>query len=315
MTDWLLPRWAIGSVRLHLDIDDLILAVLLFDGIVMPTPANDAQFAEWKERGWEPDEQEFRRINLGDLVYEVEWDEALRDDYGKRWEQLKKLGAESEALAYGLTPEVIALKAWEAVYQQAQAEGRAPERPVPVAWYPAGADGIRETGLSPNPPVVKEQTQINREVALLFRREIEVPSARDPDEALTAAVRLAAEQDFVDARRALFEWELKIAGQDIPLTDAVTGLRDAAERYDQQVRDSIKPMTTIRRGVRVVVPAAASAAGHGTGVPGAGFVTGWTARKVFARLVPLPEPRNPAADPGAALSMTRRRMSAVLADT
>jgi hypothetical protein len=315
MDDWLLPRWAIGSVRLHLNIDDLILAVLLFDGIVMPTPENESEFDRWKKLGWEPEEAEFRRINLGDLVYEVPWDETLRSDFGDRWKLLLTLGAESEALAYGLTPQVIALKAWDDVYGQAQAEGRVVQRPVPVAWYPQGTLGLREVGVMAEGEPHNDSTPVQREVALLFRREVEVPSANDPDEALAAAVKLAENEDFIEARRALFDWELKIAGQDIPLADAISGLHEAAERYDQHVRDSAKPMTTVRRGVRVLVPAGASHAAHLSGIPGAGAVAGWAMRSVMAHLAPLPPAPAPAVDPGAALSMTRRKMSAVLASS
>ena len=313
MDDWLLPRWAVASVRLHLDIEDLILAVLLFDGIVMPTPANEKEFERWKTRGWEPEEQEFRRINLGDLVYEVPWGEELRSDFRMRWERMQKIGAESEALAYGLTPQVIAMKAWEEVFGRAQMEGRATQRPVPVAWFPSGSAGEKEMAIADSGHGSKPSTRIDREVGLLFRREIDAPSAHDPDEALAAAVKLAESEEFVMARRALFVWELKVAGQEIPVADAITGLSEAAQQFDALVKDAIRPMTTVRRGVRVLVPAGASQAAHLSGIPGAGALAGWGMKKVLARFIPLPANPDPARDPGAALSMVKRRMSAVLA--
>jgi hypothetical protein len=313
MDDWLLPRWAVASVRLHLDVEDLILAVLLFDGIVMPTPANEKDFDRWKTRGWEPEEQEFRRINLGDLVYEVPWDEELRSDFTRRWEQMKKIGAESEALAYGLTPQVVAMKAWDDVFGRAQKEGRATQRPIPVAWYPHGASGESETAILDATGAQKPLAPVEREVGLLFRREIEAPTAHDPDEAVAAAVKLADSEEFVSARRALFVWELKVAGQDIPVSDAMNGLSEAARQFDELVRESVRPMATVRRGVRVLVPAGGSQAAHLTGVPLAGAVAGWGLKKVLARFVPLPPDPDPATDPGAALSMVKRRMSAVLA--
>jgi hypothetical protein len=33
---WQRPRWGVGSVRLHLDVEDLALALLLFDRVVVP---------------------------------------------------------------------------------------------------------------------------------------------------------------------------------------------------------------------------------------------------------------------------------------
>lgn len=203
--DWLLPRWAIGSVRMHLLVEELILAVLLFDAIVLPTPANDTEFARHKQRGWEPEEQAFRRINLGDMVYEVPWDEQLRAEWSSRWDRMRRMGSESEALAYRLTPNVIAMKAWDDVFGQAQQEGRAAERAIPVAWYPHGEQPVAQDDLAilTQDSASRVQAPIERDVALLFRREIGVPAISDPDEALDAATVRSSRSRSV-AQRAAF---------------------------------------------------------------------------------------------------------------
>lgn len=313
MDDWLLPRWAVGSVRTHLDVEELILAVLLFDAIVLPTPENDEEFARWKQRGWEPEEQTFRRINLGDMVYEISWDERLRGEWSSRWDRLREVGSQSEALAYGLTPRVIALKAWDDVFQKAQAEGRAVERPVPVAWYPERERAVAQKDLAilTEDRRPKEEAPIEREVALLFRREIRLPAAADPDEALDAAIRLASTSDFVRARRAQFDWELKVAGQEIDLADAIDGLQKGARDYDAQVTEFLSHRAMVKRVVNVLVPASASRAANLTGAAGAGAATGWGVRKVMARFCPLDDYPD-AATTGAALGMVQRRMSALL---
>jgi hypothetical protein len=309
--DWTLPRWAIGSVRLHLDIRDLIVAVLLFDAIVMPIPENDEEFDRWRKKGWKPEEAEFRRINLGDIVYEVKWDTSLRDEFEDDWRRAKELGEATEALAYGLTPVTIAQKAWDDVYMKAQDQGRAPVRPVPIAWYPNGTDGLRRLSVSDSAEGAQAETPIEREVALLFRREIAIPSDRDPDEALAAAVGLSEDESFVIARRALFDWELKVADQNYIAADALSGLKRAAEQYDALVSEAVSPMTTVREVVRVLVPAGVGPAAHALPVPGAGIAAGAAARWVTARLLPLPDSPDPESE-GAALGMTRRRMSAVV---
>jgi hypothetical protein len=324
MEDWLLPRWAVGSVRTHLDVEELILAVLLFDAIVLPTPDNDSEFARWKLRGWEPEEQEFRRINLGDLVYEVEWDDRLRGEWSSRWERLRQMGSDSEAVAYGLTPQVIAIKAWEDVFITAQQEGRAVERPVPIAWYPHREAGVarEDLGLATedlvegeeapvSAPPADDEPRIERETALLFRREISVPSSVDPDEALDAAVRLASTSEFITARRAQFDWELKVAGQKIDVEDAIRGLRRAAADYNEQVTEFLSPGAMTRRIANVLVPTSVAQAAKLTGLPGAGGAAGWGVRKVMARFCPLNDYPDPATM-GAALGMVQRRMSAVM---
>src|SRR3954451_7818324 len=75
LDEWVLPRWAIGTVRTHLDAADLALAVLLFDRIVLPTPDNDAEFDRWQERGWSPGQLAGRVVHLGELVHLLPWEE------------------------------------------------------------------------------------------------------------------------------------------------------------------------------------------------------------------------------------------------
>lgn len=303
------PRWGVGSVRLHLDLNDLTLAVLLFDRIVIPTPDNDAEVERWMRKGWKPDELATRIVQLGELVDLLPWDEALRNDWEARWEQLKAIGREAEALAYGYTPLVIAQRAWNDVFLHAQQEGRAPQRPVPVLWCPAAADAMSELGLNVVRQAASRMPQVEQQVGVLFRRELAYPMSADPEESLEIALRLATTDDFVAARRALFEWELIVAGQDQPLEEALEGLRQAADRYDELVESSVG--TAVRRAVHFLVPSGASQAAKLTGLPGAGVVGGWTARKVLARFAPLPSPPSPEIEEGAALSMARRAMTAV----
>lgn len=300
---------------MHLEVEELILAVLLFDAIVLPTPANDSEFDRWKQRGWEPEEQTFRRINLGDMVYEVPWDEQLRAEWSLRWDQMKKVGSESEALAYGLTPNVIAMKAWQDVFQQAQEEGRAVDRPVPVAWYPHGEEPLAQQDLAilTQDRAPRVETAIERDVALLFRREISVPAVTNPDEALDAAVRLASTSEFVNARRAQFDWELKVAGQDIDLDEAIDGLKQAARDYNDKITAFFGSKAMAKRVAKVVVPATATQAAKLTGVPGAGGAAGWGVRRVLARFCPLNDYPDPASV-GGALGMVQRRMSALMTD-
>jgi hypothetical protein len=307
--NWVKPRWGIGSVRLHLDLADLTLAVLLFDRIVMPTPENDAEFDRWTRHRWHPEQLAARVVQLGDLVDLVPWDEVLRHEWHERQEMLQKLGRETEDLAYLSTPEVIGMRAWDEICGRALREGREPEAPIPVAWYPAAADAVKELRLNTVASMAAPLAELQQSVGLLFRRELAQPMADDPEEALDVALNLATTRQFQIARRTLFECELVIAAQGEPVPEVIERLRTAAREYDALVKDGAR--RTIRRAVHVVVPVAAS---HGvalTGIPAAGFIAGRSAKRVLGRFVPLsPEP-DPAQNPGAALSMARRAMSAV----
>jgi hypothetical protein len=309
--DLVRPRWGIGSVRLHLDVQDLTLAVLLFDRLVLPTPENEEDVERWVNKGWQPGDLAKRVVQLGELVDLLPWDGTLRADWQARWQQLQVMGSETEALAYGMTPMVIAKRAWDDVYLSALRERRAPVKPEPVVWCPAGVDAMRELDIEIEPSQTSGRAGLDHEVGVLFRRELEHPIAADPEEALEIAIKLAATDDFVAARRALFQWELIIAGQEEPLDSALEGLRNAADRYDALVKEHADG--TMRRMVHVLVPAAAAHAANLSAVPGSGFAAGWSARRVVARFVPLPPPPDPASQEGAALSAARRAMSAVFA--
>ena len=309
IADWVRPRWGIGCVRLHLDVEDLALALLLFDRIVMPTPENDAEFERWRRVGWKPEKLAFRVNQLGDLVHKVPWKEALRSQWESRWEKLQEIGRETEALAYSYTPDVIAMSAWNEVCQRTVNEGRAPEQPpIPVAWYPAADIGTDALQVSAD-RVQTSLDDVGRQVGLLFRRELEYPLREYPEEALEVAYHLAVTDDFVVARRALFEWEALVATQALPVADALQGLVEAAATYDEMVKAHAG--RTLRKAVNVLVPAAASKAAAMTGIPLAAGAAGGLARRVTARFVPLPPVPDPKSEVGAALSTARRAMSAV----
>jgi hypothetical protein len=184
---------------------------------------------------------------------------------------------------------------------------------VPVAWYPEreGLLAREDLAILSEDSPARSEPAIARDTALLFRREVTVPASVDPDEALDAAVRLASTSDFVTARRALFDWELKVAGQDIDLDDAIDGLQRAAADYNKQVTEFLSPRGMAKRIANVLVPASAAHAAKLTGLPGAGGAAGWSVRKVMARFCPLNEDPDPATM-GAALGMVQRRMSAVV---
>jgi hypothetical protein len=308
--DWLLPRWGIGSVRLHIQPNELAIAVLLFDRIVMPTPENSDEYDRWASRGWKPDRLAPRIVQLGDLVHIIPWDERLRTDWRGRFEKAKELGAEAEGLAYGLTPMTIAVTAWEDVYGHAAEEGRAPIPPVPVAWYPGFREAPEELGVEDVGRRASAVEELEREVAVLFRRELDMPLRRDPEESLDIAVRLADDDDFAQTRRSLFEWEALMAAQDVPPREAVEELSRAAQKYGEIVKQHAEGLT-IRHAVHAVVPTAIKQAGKLAPIPGVGFAGGWAARYVLARAMPLPPPADPEA-PEAALNMARRSMSALM---
>jgi hypothetical protein len=313
-------RWGVGSTRLHLEINALSLGVLLFDRIVLPTPADVAEADRWDALGWNTQAQARRIIQLGELVHFAPWDEHLRANWRMQWEQVKKIGAATRDLAYAMTPQVIAMSAWSDVMASAGADYRPNVRPVPVMWA-SGPRGVVRSVIEDNPsrdtededqPRVKPSPSAPYEEvsALRFRRVLEQPVRDNPEDALDAALRLANSAEFQDARRALYTAEALAAAGLLSPGEFGRDIDLAVSRYNQVV--AAYGGATGRRVVHHVVPFVAGELplSH---VPGAGAAGSWLAQRVLARLLPLPPPPQPAAEEGAALAMAQAAMSAVCA--
>jgi hypothetical protein len=305
LADLVTQRWGIGSTRLHLEAERLALGVLLFDRIVLPTPPDTAEGDRWDGLGWNTEAQARRIVQLGELVYFAPWDERLRNDWRQRLEHLKRIGADTEGLGYLMTPQVIAQSAWADVVAYSDETGSAPQaRPVPVVW----AERPRDVVSVDNRAAVAPYEQVS---AIRFRRVLEQPARVDPEATLDAALRLANEPEFQDARRALYTAEALAAAGAMTPDDFAARISTAVDRYNAVV--AAHERGTVRRVIHHVLPAATGAAGQLTPLPGAGAGARWTATKVLARLLPLPPAPQAGGDEGSAVALAERAMAAVIA--
>lgn len=240
------PRWGTFSVIDHLDPAALIDDVLLFDKLVLPTPsAEEGEEEDWIDQGWRPDELAKRIVQLGDLVYTMPWTKDLRREWRKRWERLKLVGVDSTGVAYGLTPHVLAMKAWDDYQVHAdEGEERPDVKPVVVAAYQNRELAKKDFGVSPVEPA-EQAREIEKEVAALFTRKLAMPVREgDAEEAFNKAVSLAGSESFQKARRALFAWEDSVATREIPVVDAIRNLEESAANYDELVKTHFRKTAT-----------------------------------------------------------------------
>lgn len=54
-------RWAAFSVRAHTHLQALATDILLYDRLIIPTPADESEYARFEAQGWRPDEVELRK--------------------------------------------------------------------------------------------------------------------------------------------------------------------------------------------------------------------------------------------------------------
>jgi hypothetical protein len=308
-TDWVAERWGIGSTRLHLDLWQLALAVLLFDRVVLPTPSTETEADRWDRLGWDTETQAKRAVQLGELVYFAPWEKSLHVEMRDRW---RRLGLEVRELGYWLTPKIIAEKAWNDVTASAEA-GRVRVKPIPVAWYgsdTAAAEELRLRVMVDDDPVDPRPTEPYEQIAALqFSRVLKHPLTEDPESAFEIAYKLSTDPGFRASRRALFQWEAEVAAARRAPAEAAEQLEELVTSYNKIVTTYAD--ATVRRVVHSVVPRALGVAARHVPVPGLSAVTEWSARNVMATLAPLPPKPDPEVSPGASLVLAQHAMSAL----
>jgi hypothetical protein len=306
------PRWGIFSTRAHTDPGNLAADVLLYDRLVIPTPAED-DLKRWEDKGWRPADLEACLARLGPLAHGVRWDEPLREEVDRRLQVLKAIGRESEDIAYGLTPMSIAMTAWADVFSR---EGPVP--PVPVAAFQSKAEA--EAVYAYSSKVAPEELALRQGIAALFRRCVAMPVAvNGPYEAMSAlekAIALSQRADYQDARRAMFDWEDEVLSQKWPVEAAIRELARRMTEHDGLVKKEFGK--TVKRQIfRIVGIAGGAIVGTLVAGPAGGFVGALASEGVRALAdegiqqlveagtarVPSFESRDTTKDPGAALSM------------
>jgi hypothetical protein len=73
-------RWAAFSVRAHTDLQALSADILLYDRLIIPTPADDSEYAWFEAQGWRPDDVELRKIQSAGRIITIPWTAELRDE-------------------------------------------------------------------------------------------------------------------------------------------------------------------------------------------------------------------------------------------
>lgn len=335
LEEFVRPRWGIGSVRLHLDIEDLALGLILFDRIVLPTPDGADEERRFADEGWEPERQAIRGVQLDPLVHFVAWDDDLRARWARgmgRWaDRLGPAAREVEGLGYFETTNVIAHSAWTAVDR---ADESYVHKPVPQAWCPATAGALSRLGLSTaEPPEEDDPASIEilqmeyddpaagaepdglvsvpegmiASEAILATRELALPSGNE-ERVLQQAAALARDPGFVAARGRVFAAIFAMAAQGVPRDQIVDELAAAEEAFAAKLDEYASGGA--RRVIHQLLPTTTAGLGKAAGLPGGGI--GWLVRKGLTKFVPLPDRPNGS---GEALALSTRILPCVYSES
>ncbi len=286
------PRWGTFSVIDHQNPAALIPEILLYDRLVFPTPTDAADRARWAGQGWNPDLLDTRLKELEGLMHRTPWTPELQEQWSTRWERLKRLGQDTETVAMGLTPMVLAMSAF--------ADQLPP--PIMVAAYQDPVLAKSDLALSDHAePQTDPRHTLDRQVRALFERRLDMPIVMHPHQTYQKAIALAHDSKYQQARRSLFAWEDQVIAAGWPTESAVKKLEQLVDAHDDLIRGAFAQ--TVKRSVyRVVELTAGTAVSHATANPWLGLAAGGAVKLVGARLPGFTAaPANPMAQPEAAL--------------
>jgi len=199
-----IERWGSLSVRDHVNTEELIANVLLYDRLVIPV-FTEEQFDRqdereyWEKQNWDPDLQRKRLLQLEELAIRKPWDTERRMKYKKRVDELRAEKAD-EIDYYGITQEIIGSKD----------ELRKVKLPENVTSATTIAAYNSEAGFREDFTVGKPEANL-AEQAYLLGRDLVVPAIVDPEDSLRRAIELSLQDDFRVKRARLFNWQEEFA--------------------------------------------------------------------------------------------------------
>lgn len=280
--------------------DPLALAreILLYDRLVLPTPEDEAEADRWDHRGWDTYRLGYIADHLGDdLVHLVPWNSQMRALWRDHMSLLSQSGTSSEAAAYAVTPRVMVDFVWNDVREHTPSDGLPPIPPRIVAAYLTREEATADFDMTTQP--LRGLPPADREAGVLLTHPVEIPDGDHAEDIFLRAVRLAREPDFVELRRALYDYEDRLVAEDRPPQDVTAALGRLLDNYNEAVRDHAG--RTVRQRIsRLLAGGSGALANHV--LPGSGGAVKFGLSKVFARFpsfVPGPDPN--VGHPGAAL--------------
>lgn len=285
------PRWGTFSVIDHQNPAMLVPEILLYDRLVFPIPTGGAaDRAHWEK--WNPKLQEERLKELEGLIHTVPWTADLHDKWTARYERFRQIGKETEGIAMGLTPVVLATSVFVDQFPP----------PIMIAAYQDATLAQSDLELEKAPGGRSpKRAALDNEVRALFERRLDMPVVTHPNRTYEKAIALARDPQYQRARRSLFEWEDKVLAAGWSVDDAVKKLEHLVEAHDELIQRVFKK--TVERTVfRVTEFVVAPLVSHATHNEFAGLAASGIVKMIGARLPVLKnEPGDPLAQPGAAL--------------
>jgi len=261
----MIHRWGAFSVIDYKDARKLAAEVLLYDGLLIPTPMPwDEQ--RWISEGWDPARLEARLDQLGDIAIKANWDQTAQKAWNTKMadlhQDLKDINSDEAKQGYHMTRRVL-------VDQERR------YRPAGVIAVEAFAAYQSEGEFQMHE---QDRNQRSEEFNFLVAQRILIPNEEDSEESLKRALDVANREDFRQRRRRFHDFQRGIWAGLVP-SDAADEIALLIKEYNETVRTSGRDFrvetailtATIGAGAVAAAVAAAPALFGGIGI---GILTG-----------------------------------------
>lgn len=216
-----IERWATFAVNDHLRDKPFVAEVLLYDKLVIPYPPPDdpKELERWQAEEWSPAWLDSLREILGDRVEPVPWNDYRRKEFSSQWDAAKQAGEDAYTVSRRMLKQEFARKI---------SERGNPVRPV-VAFY---SERELQQSIQPDVPAKAER------LGIVFKHEFLYPDSdiESHTDLLRRAVGLARDNDFIKARRALYDWQEDVVVKGYTDEEAIGVMRGLLADYETAQR-------------------------------------------------------------------------------
>jgi hypothetical protein len=227
----MIQRWGAFSVIDYKDARKLAAEVLLYDGILVPTPI-PTDIERWTLAGWDPEQLQARLNQLGSIAIKADWDQAAQKAWKEKMEALhqdvKDVNEDEDKRGFKMTRRVL-------VDQERR------YRPQGVTAVEAFAAYQSEEEFNSNEQHRGAPTEeFNFQVA----QRVMIPDEEDPEESLKRALDVAHKDSFIRRRSRFHDFQRGILASGIVPPDAARDIGSLIAEYNETVRASDRKFRT-----------------------------------------------------------------------
>ena len=221
----MIQRWGAFSVIDYKDARKLAAEVLLYDGILVPTPI-PSDIERWTKAGWDPEQLQSRLKQLGTIAIKATWDQTAQKAWQEKMKEvdqdLKDINEDEDKRGFKMTRRVLA-------------EQERRFRPEGVTAVEAFAAYQSEEEFHKRE---QDRAAPTEEFNFQVAQRILIPDEEDPEESLNRALDVAHKDNFIRRRSQFHDFQRGILASGIVPPDAANEIASLIAEYNETVHAS-----------------------------------------------------------------------------